>query len=216
MCLGVFCLGFILFWILWVSWTWVIISFPILGKFSTIISSSIFSWYSFLSSSSGTPMIRMLGHLALSQRSLRLPSFLLIHFSFFLSVSFISTILPHLSYLLSPLFYCWFPPECFLSHLLHYSLYIDFFISSRSLLNLSCICSILVSRLFICNSILFSRFWIIFTIIIQNSESGRFSISSSLVWWVFILFLYLLGISLTLHLVYIVVFGVAFLCFDSL
>ena len=56
MCLGVFCLGFILFGILWVSCTWVIISFLILGKFSTI-SSSIFSWSFFLSSSSGTPMI---------------------------------------------------------------------------------------------------------------------------------------------------------------
>ena len=44
MCLGVFQLGFALFGILWVSWTWVIISFPILGKFSTIISSSIFLW----------------------------------------------------------------------------------------------------------------------------------------------------------------------------
>ena len=43
MCLGVFHLGFILFGTLWVSWTWVIISFPILGHFSTIISSSIFS-----------------------------------------------------------------------------------------------------------------------------------------------------------------------------
>ena len=67
---------------------------------------------------------------------------------------------------------------------MHYLLYIDSFISSRSLLNLSCIFSILVSRLFICNSILFSRFWIIFTIIIQNSLSGRFPISSSFVWFV--------------------------------
>ena len=57
MCLGVFHLGFLLFGTLWVSWTWVNISFPILGKFSTIISSSIFSWSFFLSSSSGTPMI---------------------------------------------------------------------------------------------------------------------------------------------------------------
>ena len=93
MCLGVFHLGFILFGTLWVSWTWVIISFPILGQFSTIISLSVFSWSFFLSSSSGTPMIQMLGHLTLSQRSLRLSSFLLISFSFFLSVSLISTIL---------------------------------------------------------------------------------------------------------------------------
>ena len=57
MCLGVFHLGFILFGTLWVFWTWVIISFPILGKFSTIICSSIFSWSFFLSSSSGTPTI---------------------------------------------------------------------------------------------------------------------------------------------------------------
>ena len=88
-------------WVLWVSWTWVIISFPILGKFSTLISSSIFSWSFFLSSSSGSPMIQMLGHLTLSQRSLRLSSFLLIHFSFFLSDSFISTILSFTSLILS-------------------------------------------------------------------------------------------------------------------
>ena len=100
MCLGVFCLGFVLSGTLWVSWTWVIISFHILGKFSTIIFSSIFSW-SFFLSSSGTPMIRMLGHLTLAQRSLRLSSFLLIHFSFFLSDSFISTILSSPSLTLS-------------------------------------------------------------------------------------------------------------------
>ena len=82
------------------SWTWVIISFPILGRFSTIISSSIFSW-SFFLSSSGTPKIQMLGHLTLSQRSQRLSSFLLIRFSFFLSDSFISTILFSISLILS-------------------------------------------------------------------------------------------------------------------
>ena len=157
-----------------------IISFPILGKFSTIISSSIFSW-SFFLSSSGTPMIRMLGHLTLSQRS----QIVLISFNFFsmfhLFLPFY--LLPHLSYLMPPLFYCWISIVCFLSHLLHYSLYIDYFISSRSLLNLSCIISILVSRLFICDSILFSRYWIIFTIIIQNSLSGRLPISSSFVWF---------------------------------
>ena len=55
----------------------------------------------FLSLSSGTPMIRMLGHLTLSWRSLRLSSFLLIRFSFFPSDSFISTILSSTSVILS-------------------------------------------------------------------------------------------------------------------
>ena len=101
MCLGVFRLGFILFGTLCVSWTWVIISFLILGKFSTIISSRIFSWSFFLFSSSGTPIIQILEHFILSWRSLRLSSFLLIHFSFFLSDSFISTILSSISLILS-------------------------------------------------------------------------------------------------------------------
>ena len=100
MCLGMFHLGFILFGTLWVSWTCVTISFPILGKFSAIISSSIFSWPFILSSSSGTAMIRMLGSYTLSQRSLRLSSFLLILFSFSLSDSFISTILSSTSLIL--------------------------------------------------------------------------------------------------------------------
>ena len=79
----VFSLGLILFGTLCVSWTWMTISFPILGKFLTIISSSIFSCSSFLSSYSGTLMIRMSGHLTLSQRSLWLSSFLCFLFFFF-------------------------------------------------------------------------------------------------------------------------------------
>ena len=97
--------------------------------------------------------------------------------SFFLSDSFISTILSS-TLLIFCLHYSTVGSlqSVFLSHLLHYSLYIDFFISSRSLLNLSCIFSIL-------NSNLYSRFWIVFTIIILNSLSGRFPISSSLDWF---------------------------------
>ena len=100
MCLGVLHLGFILFGTLWVSWIWVSISFPILGKFSAIISERIFSWPFFLFSSSGTPMIWVLGRFTLSQRSLRLSSFLLI-FSFFLSLSLFPPFYlpPYLSYL---------------------------------------------------------------------------------------------------------------------
>ena len=122
-CVGVFHLGFILFGTLWVSWTWVAISFFILGKFSTIISSSIFSWPFFLPSSSGTFECWCVYH---CPRGLwGCPHLIL---SFFLSASFISTILlPHLSYFLPQLFYCWFPPECFWSKLLHYSLLTIFY-----------------------------------------------------------------------------------------
>ena len=55
MCLGMFLLGIILYGTLCASRTWLTISFPILGNFSTIISSNIFSVPLFFSSSSGTP-----------------------------------------------------------------------------------------------------------------------------------------------------------------
>ena len=51
-----------------------------------------------------------------------------------------------------------------------------FFISSRSLLNISCIFSIHAS-------IVFPRLWIIFTIITLNYFSGRLPISSSFIWF---------------------------------
>ena len=100
MCLGVFHFGFILFGTLWASWSWVAISFPILGKFWTIISSNIFSCSFLLPSSSGTPMILMLVCLTLCQSSLRLSSFLFILFSALLYL-FPPFYLPaHLSFIL--------------------------------------------------------------------------------------------------------------------
>ena len=164
MCLGVFCLGFILFGTFWVSWTWVAISLHILGKFSTIISPSIFSW----------PFcLLLLGLLWFECWSIwhcpRGPWGCPHFFSFFFLFSSLLHLflpfylLPHLSYLLPLLFYCWFPSGVFfISFIALFIIDWLFFISSRSLLNISCIFSILYSRLFVCNSILFSRFWIIF------------------------------------------------------
>ena len=56
-------------------------------KFSTTVPSNIFSVPFFFSSSSGTPIIRMLVTLMLSQRSLRVSSVLFILFSLFCSAA---------------------------------------------------------------------------------------------------------------------------------
>ena len=90
---GVFLLGFIMYGTLCGSWTWLAISFSILGKFSTIIFSKNFSYPLFLSSSFETPIIQMLVHLIWSQMSLRLSSALFILFTLFWSSEVIYTIL---------------------------------------------------------------------------------------------------------------------------
>ena len=73
-----------------------IISFSMLGKFSTITSSKIFSYPFFSFSFSGMPIIRILVHLILSQRSLRL-SCSFQSFYFILLLEVISTILSYSS-----------------------------------------------------------------------------------------------------------------------
>ena len=88
MCLSVF----ILYGALCISWTWVAISFPMLGKFSSIISSNIFLGPLFLSCPSGNPIMQMLVCIMLSQRSLRLSSFLFVLFSLFCYAAVNSTI----------------------------------------------------------------------------------------------------------------------------
>ena len=55
MCLGVFLFGLILYGTFCTSWTWVIVSFPWLGKFLAIMSSNIFSGP--FSSPSETPIM---------------------------------------------------------------------------------------------------------------------------------------------------------------
>ena len=93
MCLGVFLLGFILYGTLCDSWTWLTVSFSMLGKFSTTISSKIFSVPFFFSSFSGTPIAQILVCLILPQWCLRLSSILFIPFPLFCSSAVISTIL---------------------------------------------------------------------------------------------------------------------------
>jgi len=89
-CFSMSLLGFILYGTVCTSWTWVTISFPLLEKFLTVISSDICSGHLYFSSSSGTPIVRMLVHLMLSQSSLILFIFF---FSLFCSTVEISIIL---------------------------------------------------------------------------------------------------------------------------
>ena len=102
MCLSMFILGFILYGMLWASWTWVAISFPILGKFSMILFSHIFSCTLFWSYFSGMLMILMLGLLIIVPEVsetifICFYSFILIPlcFSYFYHPAHLYVLLPH-------------------------------------------------------------------------------------------------------------------------
>ena len=57
MCFSMFLFRFVLYGTPCTSWIWVTASFPMLGKFSAIISSNIFSGCFFSFYSSGTPIL---------------------------------------------------------------------------------------------------------------------------------------------------------------
>ena len=145
-----------------------------LGKFSTLISSKIFS--NPFSFSSEIPIFQKFTSLTLSQGSLRLSSILLIFYLLFCSSAIISTILSSslLICLYASVTLLMIPFRVFLiSVTVLFATICLFFISSRSLLHVledSCI------------FFLFLRFYIIFTIIILNYFLGGLPIFSSLIW----------------------------------
>ena len=97
----------------------------LVGRFSTIISSKIFS-YPFFFYSSGTPIIQMLVGLILSQRSLRLSSMLFILFTLLCSSEIISTTLSSSSLICSSAsdVLLLIPSRVFLISVIVFSLYV--------------------------------------------------------------------------------------------
>ena len=127
----------------------------------------------FYYSSSGTPIIRMLVHLMLSQRSLRLLNSFHSFFFILLCGRYFHYFILQVTYPSSASVILLLIPsrEFVISFIVLFIIVYLLFSSSRSLLNGPCIFSIL-----------FPRFWITFTIITLNSFSGRLPISSSFVW----------------------------------
>ena len=108
----------------WVYPVWDSLGFLDLCNYFLPHFREVFSYYlleyflmAFLSSSSGTPMIQMSRRFTLSQRSLRLSSFLLILFSSLLHLLPPFYLLPHLSYLL-PVILLLVPSRVFLISLI--------------------------------------------------------------------------------------------------
>ena len=164
-----FILGLVLYGTLGASRTRMAISFQKLGTF-LIEPPQIFSQYCFFLSSSS---ICIWACLILSQRSLRWSLFILsLLFGF---ASFTHHSIFQLTY---PFFWFSYPATGSFQGIFNFSNYVVhlclFFISFGSLLNVD-IDSFIIS-------VLFSRFWIIFTIVTLNSLSGSLRISSLFIW----------------------------------
>ena len=135
----------------WFHSVWDCLGFLDFGGYFLPHFKEVFNYYlkyfhlPFPLSSYGIPMIWILGHLTLSQRSLRLSSFLLILFS--CSASFISTILSFSSLILSSASVIQLLVPSSVSSTVIALFFTDrlFFIYSRPLLNTSCIFSIFIS-----------------------------------------------------------------------
>ena len=140
----------------------------------------------------------MLVHLILSQRSVRLSSVVFILFTLFCPSEVISTILSSSSLIHSSVSdsLLVISSRVFLiSVIVLFASMCLFFNSYRSLLIDSCIFSML-----------FSRFLIIFTIIILNSFSGSLPISSSFIWtYVFLVCSFICVVFLCLFIIIIII-----------
>jgi len=166
-------------------------------------------------------MIWMLGHLTWSWRSLRLSSFLLIRFSFFLSDSFIYTILFSTSLILSSasVILLFVPSRVFfylIYCIIHYilTLFYFFLVLVKPFLHLLSPCLQAIYRWFHFDFKILDHFHYHYSEFFLRQIPYLFLFC--LVWWAFILFFYLVGIPLSLHPVYIAVFEVAFLYSGSL
>ena len=154
MCLGVFLLEFVLCETL----CFLALGGCFLFHVRKVLDGYLFKFFSatFCFSSSAIPVIWMLVRLMLYLRSLRLSSFLFLLFVFIL---LLGSYFHHCIFQFTYLFFClsYSAIDSYISFQLLCFLWL-FFSSSKSLLNISCIFWIHISVLFV-------RFWIIFTII---------------------------------------------------
>ena len=172
--------GFILYGTFWASWTWVAISFPMLGNFSTIIpqifshtlSFSLLLWDPYKSNVGAFKVVPEVSETVL------------ISFHSFFFILFCFSYFHHSVFQLSQLFCYWFLLGCFKFHLLCCSLLIACSLVPLGPCKLFLVSSPSLSPFYLSvpASILSPRFWIIFTTITLNSFSGRWPISSFFVW----------------------------------